>query len=442
MKPIDQVLRPSIHFTPRSGWVNDPLGLTFRDGLYHLFFQFAPGTTTWSAQAAWGHATSPDGLHWTEVAVALAPGDGDFGVWSGSLVCPPDEAAVIFYTSVLEADVQVGRIRTALACDDGWEAWLKGEIVVPAPPAADVVVFRDPQVFAEGDRWRMIVGAGLADGTALAFGYVSDDLQHWDHTGPVLVRHKDEAGPVWTGAVWECPQLFRIGDLWVLTVSVWEPFVPHYEAYAIGTLVEGRFEARSWARLTYGPSYYAGSAYAEPDGSRGIIYWLRGVDDVTAGWASAHSVPHALRIEGDRVIAEPHHAIARLRTGALVFGPDGISEAEVGPLFDLDWTASVGDSLTVAGFGGIELVRCTAAHGTLEIRVGEETWTLPLVDERVRVLLDGPIVEVFATAGVFAAPLPGIPPTVTVRLAGQGPLRLYPLESSSSKKVSALASDR
>ena len=73
----DEHARPLLHFTTRAGWINDPLGLTFHDGRYHLFFQYVPGSTEWAADQRWGHATSDDLLHWTERPVALAPGDGD-----------------------------------------------------------------------------------------------------------------------------------------------------------------------------------------------------------------------------------------------------------------------------------------------------------------------------------------------------------------------------
>ncbi len=82
--------RPTLHFTPRSGWINDPLGLTHRDGTYHLYFQHVPGQAEWAHTCHWGHATSPDLLHWTERPVALAPGDGDAGCWSGSIVASDD----------------------------------------------------------------------------------------------------------------------------------------------------------------------------------------------------------------------------------------------------------------------------------------------------------------------------------------------------------------
>jgi beta-fructofuranosidase len=87
------VTRPAFHFTPRAGWVNDPLGLTYHGGRYHLFYQFVPGQTVWSPQCRWGHAVSDDLLTWTELDVVLEPGDGDGGCWSGALVTAADGQA-------------------------------------------------------------------------------------------------------------------------------------------------------------------------------------------------------------------------------------------------------------------------------------------------------------------------------------------------------------
>ena len=92
--------RPVLHFTSRSGWINDPLGLTHDDGTYHLFFQHVPAGTVWDPGCAWGHATSTDLLHWAEQPVALSPGDGDQGCWSGSVALPEPGRPVVFYTSV------------------------------------------------------------------------------------------------------------------------------------------------------------------------------------------------------------------------------------------------------------------------------------------------------------------------------------------------------
>ena len=69
------VTRPRLHFTARTGWINDPLGLSFHGGRYHLFFQYVPGQTQWGPEQCWGHATSDDLLHWIEQPVALDDGD-------------------------------------------------------------------------------------------------------------------------------------------------------------------------------------------------------------------------------------------------------------------------------------------------------------------------------------------------------------------------------
>src|SRR3954452_7662093 len=93
--------RPSLHFTARRGWINDPHGVTFRNGRYHLFYQSVPDATRWEPGISWGHATSADLLTWEQHPPVLLPGDGDTGCWSGSVcVTPPETAAAMYYTSV------------------------------------------------------------------------------------------------------------------------------------------------------------------------------------------------------------------------------------------------------------------------------------------------------------------------------------------------------
>ena len=162
--------RPLLHFTAAAGWINDPLALTWRDGTYHLFFQYVPATTVWAFGCHWGHATSPDLLRWTEQPVALSPGDGDDGCWSGSLVTLDGRDAVLFYTSVRGPDLDLGRVRRARPADQAWRHWIKEGVVVEAPRDEGVIRFRDPFVFRDRDAWRMLVGATRADGTAVAFG--------------------------------------------------------------------------------------------------------------------------------------------------------------------------------------------------------------------------------------------------------------------------------
>lgn len=395
--------RPRIHFTPQSGWINDPLGLTYREGLYHLFFQFVPGQTEWGPHQSWGHATSPDGLHWTEGPVVLEPGDGDDGVWSGSIVRPPGEPAALFYTTVTMPDVQIGKARIARALDASWNAWSKGPVVVQLPEDIDAVAFRDPFVFHDGTTWRMLMGAGLTDGTATALTFASDDLQQWRYDGLLATRHQAETEPIWTGAVWECPQMFPLGDKWVLTISVWEPGVPYYEAYAIGTYGNGRFTAETWGRLSYGPAYYAGSAFKDRDDRPGLIYWLRAVDDPSGKWASAHSVPHVLRLDGDRVIAAPTENVVKARSGAPVRVRGDL--VPVGPVLDIELRLDGPDARAALTIDG-DLLQIATASGRVTVTTPGGEWAMPLGGADLRIIVDGPVVELFTTAGVLAAPIP------------------------------------
>lgn len=422
------VTRPRLHFTAREGWINDPLGLTFHGGVYHLFFQFVPGQRVWGPDQRWGHATSDDLLHWTEGPVVLGPGEGDGGIWSGSIAVPEVGPAALFYTTVDVDDFQVGRARLARPVDDSWTEWVKKDVVAELPPGIDVVAFRDPYVFHDGATWRMLMGAGLTDGTATALTYRSDDLETWTYAGLLATRHRSLTEPLWMGAVWECPQVFRLGGKWVLTVSVWEPIVPYYEAYAIGDLVDGRFVAQSWGRLSYGPAYYAGSAFADKDGERGLIYWMRDVDDPAGTWASAHSLPHRLTLRGDRVVAAPPPEVEAARTGQATTARAG--SLQVPWVVDLEWrldSATSVAALVVSGGSG-EQMRVEAKDGELTASVGDASWSMPLVDTHVRLVVDGPVVEIFTTGGVMGFPIPSTGVRRTVSVSGDAALTSHALD--------------
>lgn len=419
-------VRPLLHLTPRAGWINDPLALTWHDGRYHVFFQYVPGSTDWAPDCRWGHATSGDGLVWREGPVALEPGDGDDGCWSGCLVRAEGRGPRIFYTSVSDDDVQLGAVRVADAADASWEAWTKGAVVAGPPAGEPLVAYRDPWVFRDRDGWTMLVGAGRTDGAAVAFAYTSPDLDRWTYAGPFLSRSTRSAEPVWTGEVWECPQFFRVDGVWALVVSVWRPGEPQYEAYALGRYEDGVFTPGHWGRLTYGPSYYAGSAFVDRDGAPGIVYWLRGVADPESGWVGAHSVPHRLRLAGSRIVAEPTPAVAARR------GPghrlDGAAPIDVTGPVDVVWNAGAGPcGLVLSGPDGASCAEVTVEDRVLRVAAGATCDAMPAGDGPLRVLVDGPVLEVFAETGTFAAPLRADPGDRTLRVVGDCTGELYRL---------------
>lgn len=397
--------RPLLHFTAARGWINDPLGLTHHHGLYHLFFQQVPDRTVWATEQHWGHATSPDLMHWTEHEPALAPGDGDDGVWSGSVVVPPDGGpAALFYTSVTEVDSHVGRARLARPADPSWRTWVKGDVVARLPEDLDVVAYRDPYVVHDGTSWLMLMGAGLTDGTATALTYRSADLETWEYAGPLHERHASQTEPVWTGTAWECPQLVPLGDRWVLVVSVWDDRSPGDQVYAVGDLVDGRFHPESWHQLSWGGSLYAGSAYADADGRRGLVHWLREVLDEGGRWAGAHSVPHLLELHGDRVVATPHPNLLGARHGAPRTLAAGGGTLPLGSPVDVEWSTAPGAVLRLADDRG-PAAQLEVDGDAVVVRAGTRTCRVPLAGSQVRVLLDGPVLEVFTTGGVLGAPV-------------------------------------
>lgn len=411
-------MRPTYHFTPRTGWVNDPLGVTFRDGRVDLFYQYVPERTTWRPGCHWGHATSDDLVTWDEHPPALSPGDGDGGCWSGCIL--PD-AELMLYTSVNEPNLAVGRVRAARPVDGSWQRWAKGAFVADLPHGVPATVFRDPFVWGDGQRWRMLVGAALPGGTAAALTYTSTDLAVWSYDGVFAQRHTSERDGAWSGSLWECPQIVRIDGADHLVVSVWDDDELHYVAAARGTSHGGRFEASSWQQLTYG-SYYAATLFRDDDGQAGLLHWLRDVGDVDQGWMGALSAPHRLSCQDGALVLNPHPRVAAARRRVLA---DGVPLAHGLVLRLPSWHCEVVVDLD-PGPGPLELQWRAQAGAeallTCTMDPGRNRWTLSAGDAprscsgalldtpaQLTVLLDGCLAEVFlGLAGVAAVPVGGV----------------------------------
>ena len=393
--------RPALHFAPRAGWLNDPLALTWHDGRYHLFFQHVPEGAAWAADCHWGLATSTDLLDWEEQPVALSPAEDELGAWSGCLV-----EGRILYTSVVAGDIERGRVRAAWPerGSNDWSRWTPGGVVLPAPDDPAVVVFRDPFVVREDDRWRMLVGAGLADGTGCALGYVSEDLASWQPTGVVAARHTGDSDPVWTGSIWECPQVARVDGADVLVLSCADADGPGDVVAAVGTFDGGRFAVGSWQRLTAGAPY-AASVFTDHEGRPGLLAWLRGV--AGDGWAGTVSAPMVLTVSDGRAGLEVHPAVAaRRRTW------DPAAHA-----WDVEWEPrGEGDELALVGRSGRRVAVLRAAPGVLTVDVDGRRLALDHDGGPARVLRDGPVLEVSTSRGLAAAPVP----TETLRPEGRG----------------------
>jgi fructan beta-fructosidase len=224
----NELHRPQFHFTPPSKWMNDPNGMVYHNGEYHLFYQHNPDTTVW-APMHWGHAVSKDLVHWEHLPIALYP-DSLGMIFSGSAVvdhantagfgATGNPAMVAIYTYHDMDGEKAGRQDyqsqgIAYSLDNGrtWTTY-QNNPVLKSPGIRD---FRDPKVFwyEEGKKWVM----SLAVADKISF-YSSPDLKDWQlesHFGQNIGGH---------GGVWECPDLFKLPvegtnqEKWVLLVSI------------------------------------------------------------------------------------------------------------------------------------------------------------------------------------------------------------------------------
>ena len=388
-------MRPEFHFTAERGWINDPHGITVRDGRYHVFYQYVPDSTVWAPNCHWGHAAGPDLFSLSHRPVAIEPGEGDDGIWTGCLVTDEQGVARILYTATSAPDLGIGRIREARSADEDWGVWSKGEVVAQAPAGSDLIAFRDPFVRRDPDGWRMFVGAASASGTAMALAYRSQDLDVWSYEGVALERSSAERDPVWLGALWECPQVIEVDGVSVMVSSVWDADVLHYAGYAVGEYAAGRFAASGWGRLTCGPSYYAPSFFRDAQGRPCLLFWMRGVADLEQGWASAHSVPYVLGVQGGRLTAAPHPDLERYR------GPAVADGAVPGLAADVVWSPRDGATLVVSS-ADAPVLRVQAGPEALEAWVDGQVWQVPFGGGPVRVILDAQTIEISSPAGMLA----------------------------------------
>ncbi len=411
--------------------MNDPNGLIQWRGRYHLFYQHHPYGPLW-ANMHWGHAVSDDLVHWRHLPLALAPTPGSpdqDGCFSGCVV-DHDGVPTLVYTGVRGRDQLV-----CLATGDGDDAdlvtWRKhpGNPVIPAPPAGlELAQYRDPNVWrGEDGAWYLVHGAGIAGVGGAALLYRSRDLVQWEYLGPLHVGDARRREPVWTGSMWECPQLFPLGDRHVLLVSVWHERQGHYAAYMVGTFDGRRFTPQTEGILDAG-SLYAPQTMRDDRGRRLLWGWLREGRSreamQEAGWSGVMSLPWVLTLRSDGTLGvSPAPELETLRgehsrLADLALADDERELAGTGgDCLEIEAEFEPGDARELGlvvrrSSGGEEETRIVyePAAGRLTVDRGRssddprverapQVARVPLADDeplRLRVFLDRSAVEVFA----------------------------------------------
>lgn len=367
-KPFSEIHRPQFHFSPPEMWMNDPNGMVYHKGLYHLFYQHYPDSTVWGPMH-WGHATSKDLIRWEHQPIALYP-DTLGMIFSGGAVVdeknssglgtaenPPLIAIYTYHNAEMEKqgrnDYQTQGL--AYSIDDG-RTWKKYENnpVIKNPGYRD---FRDPKFFwhEESKKWILVLVAG---DHAEIFG--SKDLKSWN----MLSDFGKEYGS--HGGVWECPDLFPLtveGEntrKWIMIINI-NPGGPNGGSatqYFVGDFDGEKFvcdtdkSVTSW--LDYGPDNYAGVTWSNAPENKTIFIgwmsnWAYGQAVPTHPWRSANTLPRELMLAR---VNKSLHVRSVLWDGVKNLSQDKKQFADLSIQDSLDLSGQVGFPVTKSWLQG------------------------------------------------------------------------------------------
>lgn len=350
--------RPQFHFSPKEKWMNDPNGMVFFEGEYHLFYQYYPGSTVWGPMH-WGHALSRDLVHWEHLPIALYPDSLGY-IFSGSAVVdwhnssgfgidgrPPLVAIFTYHDMDGEkagrTDYQCQGI--AYSNDKG-RTWTKyaGNPVLPNP--GNIKDIRDPKVFWHRESGQWVMALAVYDHVEL---WGSKDLKQW--------AFLSDFGKEWGchEGVWECPDLFPLEVegtreiKWVLLLSInpggpnggsaTQYFVGEFDGktFALDTSFGPAVSGERGVWLDHGRDNYAGVTWSDIPGADGrrlfigwMSNWLYAQVVPTETWRSAMTIPRELGLHstegGYRLFSKPAVELKALRSSPITMTAEALSD--------------------------------------------------------------------------------------------------------------------
>lgn len=460
---FDEPFRPAFHFTPQTGWMNDPNGLVYYNHSYHLFYQYYPDDIVWGPMH-WGHAVSSDLLHWKHLPIALYP-DSLGWIFSGSAVIDKQntagfgkDAMVAIFTYHSDALYQKGIMTTesqgiAFSIDEG-KTWNKysGNPVIKNPGEKD---FRDPKAFWNDDTnaWNLV----LAAGNKLKI-YASEDLKNWNEQSDFEPPVGGEYG------VWECPDLFKMKtgttEKWVLIVSqtLGAPnggagtryFIGDFNGKVFSNVVDG-----GW--FDYGKDYYAAVTYSNVPGQQRILLgwmsnWQYANQTPTKLWRSAMALPRELMlVKNDGGFSLKQKIIPQFQTletpvfnstaEALPFHFSGsnLSQSEISfALTDpadevsIEFSNAGGEVLTIRlNEEQLSIDRSQSGIINFSEQFAERVQTMPVKNpvHSFQLIMDRSSIEILLNNGQYA---------MTNQLFPKGDMTTFSIQSRNAKKIEGL----
>ncbi len=300
------------HYRPEKGWVNDPNGLVYFDGYYHVFYQHTPNfEIPWQEPMHWGHARTRDFLQWEELPVALYP-DREYdkdGCWSGTATVK-DGVLYLIYASVrdigeekLQQTVSVAYSRDGIHFEK-----YAGNPVIARYPQDGGPDFRDPAVCCADGVYYCVMATGHPETkTGRLLLYKSRDLFSWEYEG-IMAQ--------WEGCHYtECPSFMPAEDgKFLLSASVCPLEREHYFCVMYGTFENGKFRIEHTSQVDKGPDQYAGQVFRDPKGRNILISWFPGWEykGYTDHDVGCMSLPRELKLQDGTVYGYPVEEVQHL----------------------------------------------------------------------------------------------------------------------------------
>lgn len=413
-----QKSRLTHHLMPPTGWLNDPNGLCYFKGRYHVFFQYAPFDVKGGLKF-WGHYSSEDMLSWKYEGVSLFPDSVNdcHGVYSGSAFVEEDKMHLFFTGNVkLEGNydyINNGRESSTLhiVSEDGIHFGRK-EVAIHCNeyPGQYTCHIRDPKVWKENQEYRMVLGGRKKNDHGAVLFYRSKDLKKWEFDGELTTKDA-------FGYMWECPDFFELSGEKILSVSpqgLMREEKRFQNIYQSGYFVlqDEAVKEENFHEWDMGFDFYAPQTFEDESGRRILIGWM-GMPDAdneytnpTAkqeGWQHCLTVPREVTVKNGRLYQWPVKEFNKLRGNSRVLS---VSETEFeaeGP-FDLEANLEgsksifcIGEDLILEYANGKVSLRLSEIAGAGRIVRNAEIPSGKLTD--IRVLVDTTAVEIYLNGG-------------------------------------------
>lgn len=436
--------RHKYHLMPPTGWLNDPNGLSYYGGNYHVFFQYAPEDAR-GGDKCWGHYQSPDLLNWEYTGIAIYP-DTEYdrnGAYSGGALTD-DGNLELFYTGNLKEEgdfdyINEGRGATViyLSTEDGVHLTEKELLMTNDDYPADLSRHvRDPKVWKDQGSYYMLLGARTRGSFGEALLYRSEDKKAWRFLKTITATEP-------FGYMWECPDYFKVEGRPVFAFSPQGIEAEEYRfenIYQSGYLADVRLPDIGQIRDIYkkfrewdlGFDFYAPQTFEAPDGRRILFGWA-GVSDspydnepsIREGWQYSMTVPRELSWKGDILCQKPVRELEALRKDEIVLEH---REAEIhGGAFDLVAERDIAGDIPVRICFNQEF-QITYGHGVVSMEFLNNTGSGRTIRkakldglQNVRILMDVSLVEIYFNDGELVMTTryyPEDPMTTNVSISG------------------------